>query len=183
MNRPLLLAIVATCAALAAPAVLAADPKPAPKPATKPAAAKSGTFDARDPAALIAVLAEMEAKAEVVRTEEDSVFLNVTTPAFGFGVQFAGCDKAGKACQGMAFSTAAEKRSANLAQMNDFNQTSINCKAFVDKGGKAHIAYSALLSGRDGKEELRTHVVAWQGCLGAFGEFLRDPAGFLAKAP
>lgn len=174
------LGLAALLAAMAAPAAAQA-PKPAAKAAPKPAAASA--FDARDPAGLISVLAEMEAKAVVARTTEDAVFLNVTTPAFGFGVQFAGCNAQGKACQAMAFSTAAEKKSATLAQLNSFNQTSINCRTFQDRGGKPHVSYSALLSARDNRDEMKMHVGAWQGCLATFGEFLNDPIGFLAKAP
>lgn len=147
------------------------------------AAAESGAFDARDPKGLIEVLGAMDAKAEVARTAADSVFLNVTTPAYGFGVQFAGCDAGGKQCQAVAFSTSASAKTATLAQINGFNQTSVNCRAFQDPAGKAHIAYSALLSARDNRDELKMHVGAWQGCVAAFGEFLTDPAGFLAKAP
>lgn len=172
------LGLAVLLAAIAAPAA-SQTAKPAAKPAPKPAAA----FDARDPAGLISVLAEMDAKAAVARTTEDSVFLNVTTPAFGFGVQFAGCNAQGKACQAMAFSTSAEKKSATLAQLNSFNQTSINCRTFQDRGGKPHISYSALLSARDNRDEMKMHVGAWQGCLATFGEFLNDPIGFLAKAP
>lgn len=180
--------VAALVLAGAAAPVLAADPKPAPKPAAKPApkpasAKAAGAFDARDPAGLVSVLAEMDAKAEIVRTNGDSVFMNVATPAFGFGVQFAGCDAQGKACQAMAFSTAAEKKTATLAQLNSFNQTSINCRTFQDNAGKPHISYSTLLSSHDTRDEVKTHVGAWRGCLTTFGEFLNDPIGFLAKAP
>lgn len=146
-------------------------------------AAEPAAFDARDPAGLSAVLASMDATATVAQKTEGSVYLNVTTPAYGFGVQFAGCDAKGKACQGLAFSTASESRTATLAQINGFNQTSINCRVFQDKGGKAHVSYSTLLSASDTRDEMKMHIGAWQGCVGSFGAFLADPPGFLAEAP
>ncbi len=147
------------------------------------AGAASPPFDARSPQGLIEVLSAMEAKGEIARRADDSVFLNVTTPAYGFGAQFAGCDAQGKACQAVAFSTAAEKKAATLAQINGFNQTSINCRAFQDKVGKAHIAYSALLSSSNTRDDIKMHVGAWQGCVASFGDFLTDPNGYLARAP
>lgn len=170
---------LALSALIAASPALAADPPAKPKPA----AAKAASFDARDPAGLISVLGEMGAKAEVSKAAAEEVFVNVSTPGYGFGVQFAGCDAQGKGCKGLAFSTAAEKKTATLAQINGFNQTSINCRAFQDKAGKSHIAYSALLSAHDTRDEMKTHIGAWQGCVAAFGEFLTDPPGFLARAP
>lgn len=179
------MSMIQICRGLALAALFAAAPALAAEtPAKpKPAAAKPAAFDARDPAGLISVLGEMGAKAEVVKTEPGEAFVSVTTPGYGFGVQFAGCDANGKACKGLAFSTAAEKKSATLAQINGFNQTSINCRAFQDKAGKAHIAYSTLLSSHDVREEMKIHIGAWQGCVAAFGEFLKDPPGFLARAP
>lgn len=179
LTRPLL--GLAVLAALAGPAP-AAPAKPQPKPA---AAAKPAppAFDARDPASLIALLGTMQAKAEVARKSEDSVYLNVVTPAFGFGAQYVGCNPQGKGCQGLAFSTAADKKTATLVQLNNFNQTSITCRVFQDKGGKSHVSYSTLLSSRDSRDEMRMHVGAWQGCLTSFGQFLNDPNGYLAAAP
>ena len=45
------------------------------------------------------------------------------------------------------------------------------------------MAYSAVLSGADTREEMRTHLGVWQGCLASFGAFLQDPNGYLAAAP
>lgn len=174
------MSMIQICRGLVLAALFAAGPALAAETAAKP---KAAAFDARDPAGLISVLSEMGAKAEVVKSAPGEAFVSVTTPGYGFGVQFAGCDANSKACKGMAFSTAAEKKTATLAQINGFNQTSINCRAFEDKAGKAHIAYSTLLSSHDVRDEMKTHIGAWQGCVAAFGEFLKDPPGFLARAP
>jgi len=171
-------------AATAKPAPKAAPAKPAPAkpPAPRPAAA-AGAFDARDPASLAALLDSMGAKAEISHTGEHGVALKVATPSFSFGVQYVDCDARGKACQALAFSTAAEKRGATLVQINAFNQTSISCRAFQDSAGKPHVMYSAVLFARDTREELRMHAGVWQGCLTTFGTFLTDPAAYLASAP
>ncbi|WP_374573047.1 hypothetical protein [Phenylobacterium sp.] len=174
-------AAVALAALVCAAPALAAEP-PAKPAAAKPAAAKTA-FDARDPAGLIGVLNGMGAKAEVAKNDAEGVFVNVTTPGYSFGLQFAGCDAGGKGCKGVAFSTAAGSKTATLPQINGFNQTSINCRAFQDPAGKAHISYSTLLFASDTAEDMRIHVGAWQGCVAAFGEFLSDPPGFLARAP
>lgn len=173
---------------MATPA-LAAAPKPAPKapaakapakPAPKPAAAR---FDAQDPASLVTLLGDMGAKAEISRTADDDVFLKVSTPGFGFNAQFTGCSKAARGCKAVAFATVAEQRKATLAQLNSFNQTSLTCRVFQDQAGKPHVMYAAILSPQDTREEMRTHVGVWQGCLGSFGAFLNDPPGYLAAAP
>ena len=177
--------LIAALVLISLPGGALAQARPAPKSPPKPAAAKpaAGRFDARDPVGLIALLAEMDAKAEIARTAEHQVFLTVATPAFGFGVQFVDCDANGKACKAVAFSTASEKRNAALAQLNSFNQTSLTCRVYHDKAGKAHVMYAAVLSPSDTREELKMHVGVWQGCLGSFGRFLNDPPGYLAAAP
>lgn len=175
------IAVLALAAApIAAPAQTKPGPKAAPKAAPKPAAAR---FDARDPASLINVLGAMDAKAEVTRSAEDEVHLSVSTSGVAFGAQFAGCEASGKACKALAFTAASEKRGATLAQMNNFNQTSLLCRAYQDKAGKMNVVYATLLGATDTREDMRMHIGAWQTCLGTFGQFLQDPTGYLAAAP
>jgi hypothetical protein len=175
------LAATAVLLLAAAPIAAPAQTKPAPKAAAKPA--PTARFDARDPASLIAFLATTDAKAEVVRKTDDEVQLSVKTSGLAFGAQFAGCAAGGKACKALAFSAAAEKKGATLAQVNNFNQTSMLCRAYQDKSGKMNIVYATLLGGSDTREDMRMHIGAWQTCLGAFGQFLQDPTGYLAAAP
>ncbi|WP_091734914.1 YbjN domain-containing protein [Phenylobacterium immobile] len=152
------------------------------RPPAKPAAPQAA-FDARDPASLTGLLAAMGAKGEISGSEADSVFMRVTTPAYGFSVQFAGCDASRKACKAVLFSAPATKGAASLIQLNRFNQTAIACRAFQDQTGQLRAAYDALLFARDSRDEMTAHLGAWQGCLAAFGEFLDDPNGYLASAP
>jgi Putative bacterial sensory transduction regulator len=147
------------------------------------AQAPAELFDARDPAGLIALLARLEAKAEVASRSDDAVHLRVTTPAYGFNIDFAGCDRQGRACRAVAFHTISEGRRASLAEINGFNQTSITCRLYLDPAGKPHVQYAALVSRNDTPEETLTHIGAWQGCLSSFNEFLSDPTGYLASAP
>ena len=163
-RAPALIAVATLCAA-AAPS----------KPTATP-------FDARDPASLIVLLATMDARAEVVARGEDTVDLKVATPAYGFAVQYAGCDAQRRACKAALF-TAQSERTPTLAQINAFNQTSITCRAFQDRAGKPHLLYSTLVSSQDSRDEMRAHLGAWQGCLGEFGAFVADPNGYLAAAP
>lgn len=166
---------------LTAIAVLALAAAPIAAPAqTKPAPAR---FDARDPASLIALLATTDAKAEVTNKTNEEVRLSVATAGLAFGAQFAGCDASGKACKALAFNAAAEKKSATLAQVNNFNQTSMLCRAYQDKSGKMNIVYATLLGATDTRDDMKMHIGAWQTCLGAFGQFLQDPTGYLAAAP
>lgn len=195
-------ALILLAALLSASAVQAQTKPAAPKPvvvkpaAAKPAAAKAAptkpaatpakpaaAFDARNPASLVPLLADLGAKAEIVRNEDDAVFLRVTTPAYGFNVQFAGCDQSHKACKAVLFSAPATKGAASLAQLNRFNQTAIACRGYQDQAGQMRALYDTLLFARDGREEMTGHLGAWQGCLAAFGEFLDDPNGYLASAP
>lgn len=173
---------------LAATPALGSAQAPAPKPAAKPAPAKPATppasaFNAQDPASLIALIATLDAKGEIVRSTDTEVFLKVSTPSFAFNVQYAGCDARGRSCQGLAFSTFSQTQKTNLAQLNAFNQTSITCRVFQDQTGRPHVMYSTLLSRADTREEMRNHIGVWQGCMGTFGVFLSDPVGFLASAP
>lgn len=170
--------LAATAALLLAAAPIAAPAQT--KPAASPAQAK---FDSRDPASLIAYLATTDAKAEVARKTDDEVHLSVSTAGLAFGAQFAGCEANGKACKALAFNAAAEKKSATLSQVNNFNQTSMLCRAFQDKSGKLNVVYATLLAASDTREDMRMHIGAWQTCLGAFGQFLQDPTGYLAAAP
>ena len=69
-----------------------------------------------------------------------------------------------------------------LAQINAFNQTSVLCRLYQDKSGKAHVEYSTLLLPKDGRTEMLLHLNAWRGCLADFEAFLKDPTGYLAGA-
>lgn len=147
--------------------------------ATKPSAQPA--FDARDPDALVSLLAAMDAKAEVTGKTDSSVALKVATPGGGFGAQFVDCDAKGKACKGLAFSTGFERKGATLAQLNIFNRSQIACRGFLTDDGKSHVMYSAMLTGRLTSEEMRQHIGVWQGCLGLFGQFNADPVGYISR--
>jgi len=186
--------LAALAAVLALAALSSASAKTAPKPAAaKPAAAapkkapepaaSSGPFDARNPADLIALLASMGAQGEVTGRQEDGVGLKFSNPAYGFSAQFAGCDAQGRACKALAFSAVSEARTATVAQINGFNQTSINCHAYQDNAGKPHAWYSALVFASTTREDMVTHIGAWQGCWASFGDFLKNPTAYLAAAP
>jgi hypothetical protein len=189
-------------AALAAIAVLASASGAAAKPAAKapahkpaasaPAAAKAapakpavpaGPFDARNPADLLALLAAMGAQGQVASRQDDAVALKISNPAYSFSVQYAGCDGQGRACKALAFSGVSDARTATLPQINGFNQTSINCHAYQDNMGKPHAWYSALVFASTTREDMVTHIGAWQGCWASFGEFLKNPTAYLAAAP
>lgn len=138
--------------------------------------------DPRNPQTMVKVLAGMDAKAEVERTEADQVLMNVSTPGGSFGLQFANCQTGGKSCQGLAFSAAFEKRAVSLAQLNAYNQAELACRGFLAPDGKPYVMYSALITPKLTAEDLKLHVGVWQGCLVSFGEFTSDPTAFLAKA-
>lgn len=162
--------------AMAAPALAAEPAKPASKTEAKPAA--SGAFDARDPAALIGLLASMDAKAAVMGANNGVVVLDIATPGGKFGAQFVDCDANGKACGMVAFSTAFERRGANLAQINVFNRSQIACRGYLTDDGRANVMYGAMLTARTNAAEMKQHLGLWQGCLSTFGRFNREPQAF-----
>ena len=57
-----------------------------------------------------------DAKAAVARKTDQDVYLNVTTPVGGFGVQYADCGPSGKACKALAFTTAQTRASGAAAR-------------------------------------------------------------------
>jgi len=166
----------------------AAAPKPRPAQAATPARAAAAhdagaaAVDARNPASLVALLATLSAKAVIARRDGDAVFLTVTSPTEVFSAQFAGCDAQGRSCQALLFDRLGDAGSPTLSQLNAFNQTSVMCRLYQDKGGQAHVEYSALLFPRDGRPEMLMQLNAWRGCIGDFNAFLKDPAGYLAGA-
>jgi len=168
--------------ALALSALMLAAPLAQAKPAPHKAPAAAPALDARDPASLAAVLASVGAKGETQRKEADAVFLTVTSATEIFSAQFAGCDAGGKACQAVLFDRRGEVGAPTMAQLNGFNQTSVTCRLYQDKAGRAHVEYSTLLFPRDGRAELLMHLNAWRGCLADFAAFEKDPAGYLAGA-
>ena len=182
------------CAAMLAAAAPKPTQKAAPKPAAakpaapmptvvKPVAAKAEAFDARNPQTLIDLLAGLDAKAEIVRTQDDGVMLKVISPAGSFQAQFAGCDSHARACAAVQFDASAEARTATLAEINRFNQSSLICRIVQDNAGKPHVLYSALVSPGEGRAQMLGDIDAWRGCIGDFGAFLKDPTGYLASAP
>ena len=137
--------------ACAAPAFAAEPAKPAPKAAAKPAA-----FDARDPAALIGLLASMDAKATVLGANDGVVVLDIATPGGRFGAQFVDCDAGGKACGMVAFSTAFDRRGANLAQINVFNRSQVACRGYLTEDGRSSVMYGLLLTPRLSQTDLKS---------------------------
>jgi glucose/arabinose dehydrogenase len=169
---------------LALSAVAASAQAASHKAAAKPAAPKSEAakpIDARDPAALMGVLAGMGAKSTAAKSPAGRVLVTIETPGGGFGLQFVDCDAAGKACHGLAFSTAFDRKGATLAQLNSFNRDQVVCRGFLGEDGRPNIVYSTLLSPRMSTEDLKEQIGVWQGCLATFAEFTTDPAAFLAK--
>ncbi|WP_133254201.1 YbjN domain-containing protein [Phenylobacterium deserti] len=185
LRKTLLLAAAALLCMGAAPA------KPAPKAPAKPAAAKAAAkpapartsgYDAGDPNAFISLLASVDAKAQIARTDGDAVFMTVTSPTEVFSAQFAGCNPQGKACQAVLFDRLGAEGSPTMAQINGFNQTSVMCRVYQDRSGKAHVEYSALVFPRTNRDEMLMHLNAWRGCIADFADFAKDPTGFLANA-
>lgn len=172
--KPLIIAAALAVAAGAAQAQTAKKPAPAP--------AKAAAFDARDPASVAAYLTTLGATAKP-SPGQGAGFYDVTTPGGNFGLQFVGCDKTGKACEALAFSTAFERKGATMAHLNAFNRSQVSCRGFMGDDGRPNVMYSTLVTARMPAEEMRLHVGAWQGCLALFSEFSRDPAGFLARQP
>lgn len=181
MTRQLLLLPAALLCLAAAPAPKAAPVKAAPKAAPAKAAA-AGPYDAQNPQNLMEILGSAGAKVQTSRKEEDAVFVTVTSTAANFSLQFAGCSAQGRACQAALFDSILDGGAPTLAQINGFNQTSVFCRIYQDRAGKAHATYAALLVKSDTRDTALLHLAAWQGCLGESRDFLRDPVAYLANA-
>lgn len=189
MTLRALLIVPAALACLAAapakpPATKAAAAK-APTPAAKPAAkaaAPASPFDATNPQSFMDLLAAAGAKVQTNRKEEDAVFVAVTSAAASFSMQFAGCTPQGRACKAVLLDNAMERGPATTAQMNAFNQTSVMCRVYQDRGGVPHVVYSAILFRSMTRDDAATHLLAWQGCLADGRDFMRDPVAYLANA-
>ena len=185
-----------TCAAMLAAAApkaatrKAAPPKPAAAAApgarpviVKPDPAKGAPFDAGNPQDLVDLLAGLDAKAQIIGAQEDGVMLRVTSPAGSFQAQFAGCDTHARSCKAVQFDASAQARTATLAEINRFNQSSMVCRMIQDNTGKPHVLYSALVSAAKTPDQMLGDINAWRSCIGDFGAFLKDPTGYLASAP
>jgi hypothetical protein len=146
-------------------------------------AAPAGPFDARDSADFATLLGTVGAKAEVANRDKTGVLLKVASPAGGFTAQFDGCNQQGRLCQAVQLDAQAEAKTATIAEVNGFNQSSLACRIYQDKQGKPHVLYSALLFASTTRADMLTHVGAWRGCLSDFAAFLKDPTGYLASAP
>lgn len=186
MTRHLLFLTAALLCLAAAPAPKATPGKaPVPKAAPARPAAKTpavGPFDAQNPQGLMDILGSAGAKVQTNSREADAVFVTVTSTAANFSLQFAGCNPQGRACQAALFDSLLDGGAPTLSQINGFNQTSVFCRIYQDKGGKAHAIYAALLVKSDTRDSTLTHLAAWQGCLGEARGFMRDPVAYLAEA-
>lgn len=161
-------------------------PKTAPaKPAAAPAgpAPPTGPFDAREPNDLVTLLGAVDAKAQITARDADDVRLKAASPAGDFAIQFGGCNQQGHLCKAVQFDASAEAKTATLAEINGFNQSSLTCRIIQDKAGKPHVLYSSLVFASSSRQDMLTHVNAWRGCLADFATFLKDPPGYLAVAP
>ena len=193
MTMKLLFVLPAALLLLAAAPAPKAPAKPAPtKPAAaKPAAAKpaaekpavaAAPYDAQNPQNMMALLGEAGAKVQTNRRESDSVFVSVTSTVANFSMQFAGCSPQGRSCQAALFDSVLAGSAPTLSQINAFNQTSVVCRLYQDKGGRAHATYATLLAKSDTRDTALMHLAAWQGCLVDSSEFARDPVAYLASA-
>lgn len=180
MTRAALILLAAL--ALAAPA-LAQTTKPAPKAAPPRPAAAAGAYDATNPQTLLDLLTAAGAKVATQRREGDSVFAAVASPAANFSVQFAGCNANARGCQAVMFDGLLDLGTPTLAQINAFNQSSVVCRMYQDRQAKPHVTYAALQMRSDTRDDGRTHLAAWQGCLAEGATFVRDPVAYLAVAP
>ena len=162
-------------------ALLAAGTPVTKPPVAKPSASKLAPFDARDPAAMVALFTSMKAQTSIAKSQEGEVVLSVTTPSGGFGAQMIGCDPSGKACHAIALFTSYDQKGATLDQINDFNRAQFACRAVLAPDGRPGVMYSTLLNFRMTQDETKQHLGVWQGCLKSFDAFARDPVAFLSK--
>lgn len=183
VRRLALLPLALLCLA-AAPAPKAAPPKaPAAKaPAAKaPAAKPAPAFDMRDPQALMGLLGEAGASVQTRQRDGDSVFVAVGSRVADFSIQFAGCTPEGRACKAALFDSLLDGAPTS-AQTNAFNQTSVMCRVYQDRSGRAHVLYSTVLFASTTRADAATHLAAWQGCLADARDFAKDPVAFLSEA-
>ncbi|WP_293677431.1 hypothetical protein [uncultured Phenylobacterium sp.] len=179
MTRISLLLPAAVLCLAAAPATKPPPVKPAPPKAAPKAAA---TFDATNPQGLMDILGAAGAKAQTSRREADAVFVAVTSAVANFSMQFAGCNAQGRACRAVLLDQAMGRGNVSAAQVNAFNQTSVMCRLYQDRGGQNHVVYSAILFRTMTRADAETHLLAWQGCLADALDFQKDPAGYLVDA-
>jgi hypothetical protein len=130
----------------------------------------------------MALLGEAGAQVQTNRREDDAVFVTVTSTAANFSLQFAGCNPQGRGCQAALFDSVLAGASPSLQQINGFNQTSVVCRIYQDKGGGTHATYATLLLKSDTRDSARTQLAAWQGCVAEARDFMRDPVAYLANA-
>ena len=181
----LLPAALACLAAAPAPQAPPAKAPPAKSTPAKAAAAKpapAGAFDFTNPQGLMDTLGAAGAKAQISRREEDAVFVAVTSTVANFSMQFAGCNPQGRACRAVLLDRPMGPGSVTSAQINGFNQTSVMCRLYQDRGGQAHVVYSAILFRSMTRDDAQTHLIAWQGCLADAIDFQKDPVAYLANA-
>jgi hypothetical protein len=81
------------------------------------------------------------------------------------------------------FDAIVEQPGPTFAQLNAFNQTTLMCRGYEDKTGRPHVVYATLLFADDSFDHFRTEVSAWEGCIGEFHNFLKDPNEYLASSP
>lgn len=184
-------ALVIIAAVLLAQATVATAKPAAKAPARKapaaaakphPAPVAAGGMDLTDPAVLVSLLNGAGAKAQVSKHEADEVLVSVTSNAANFSAQFAQCDSVGKGCKAVLFDTLAEG-SPSMAQLNGYNQASALCRGYMDKAGKSHVTMSVLLFPDETRAHAATALAAWQGCIGDFTNFSKNPVAYLAAAP
>ena len=185
MTRLALILPAALLCLAAAPAPKAPPAKAPPAKATtpaKPPPAKPAAFDATNPQGLMDILGAAGAKVQTSRREEDAVFVAVTSTVANFSMQFAGCNPQGRACRAVLLDRPLGPASVTAAHVNAFNQTSVMCRLYQDRGAQSHVVYSAILFRSMTRDDAETHLIAWQGCLADAIDFLKDPAAYLANA-
>ncbi len=166
-----------------AAAVKAAPAKPLPaRPAPTRAAVPATDFDARNPQGLMELVGAAGAKVQTRSREDDTVFVAVTSTAASFSMQFAGCSPQGRGCRAVLFDAALDRAAVGASQINGFNQTSVMCRVYQDRAGMQHVLYSTILLKSSSRDDLATHLQAWQGCLADAHDFLKDPVAYLANS-
>lgn len=186
-NVSLMVPVALMCLA-AAPTKPVGAPRPPPakaspaKPAPTRVIAPVGDFDAQNPQGLMDLLGAAGAKVQTRSREVDTVFVAVTSKAAAFSMQFAGCSPQGRACRAVLLDAALDRATVSGAQINGFNQTSVMCRIYQDRAGVQHVLYSAVLFKTSSRDDLATHLQAWQGCLADAHDFLKDPVAYLANS-
>ena len=139
----------------------------------------AATFDARNPADVLAVISSNGATGELKKDENGRPYIEAKTGALPFELDFYGCDANGATCSKVLYTIAWQTNAVSLDQVNRWNRLTLMCPAYLNTGNHPRAWYGVRPSASETSDDVVAELNIWLDCLSEFDKFTDAPEAYL----